>query len=122
MPAQRFQLESIAYESIEAFEAFAHVRGSQGQINPGGRPDAKHRYTLSKTFSSRSKVPESKSARTWILRPLDNTTSRAHSLGVSACRLVPTNATGTNRLTSLDSTLPKRRLFKCRCRTLGFKS
>jgi hypothetical protein len=42
MPAQRFQLESIAYESIEPFEAFAHVRGSQGQINLGGRPDSKH--------------------------------------------------------------------------------
>jgi len=67
--AQRFQLESVAYQSIEACEAFAHVSGSQGQINPGGRPDAKHDYTLSKTLSSRSKVPESKSARTSILRP-----------------------------------------------------
>jgi hypothetical protein len=79
-------------------------------------------YTLSKTFSSRSKVPELKSGRTSILRPLDNTSSKAHSLGVSACRLIPANATGTNRLTSLDSTSSKRRLFKCRCRTLGFKS
>ena len=121
MSAQRFQLESVADQSIEALEAFAHVSGSQGQINPGGRSDAKHRYSLSKTFSSRSKVLESKSARTSILRPLDNTTSKAHPLGVSASRLVPINATGTNRLASLDSTLPKRRLFKCRCRTLGFK-
>ena len=79
------------------------------------RIDAKHDYTLSKTFSSPSKVPESKSARTSILRPLDNTTSKALPLGVSARCLVSTNATGTNRLPSPDSTLPKRRLFKCRC-------
>ena len=69
-------------------------------------------YAFSKTFSSRSKVPESKSGRTSILRPLVNTTSKAHGLGVSPLPFAPTNDTGTNRLTSFDSTLPRRRLFK----------
>jgi hypothetical protein len=42
MSAQRFQPESIAHQSIETFEAFAHVSGSQGQIDPGCRSDSRH--------------------------------------------------------------------------------
>jgi hypothetical protein len=37
-------------------------------------------YALSNTYRSRSKVPESKYGCTSILRPLDNTTSKAYSL------------------------------------------
>jgi hypothetical protein len=56
-------------------------------------------------------VPESKSGRTPIRRPLDSTTSKAHPLDVFALPLASTNATATNRLASLDSTLLKRRIF-----------
>jgi hypothetical protein len=73
-------------------------------------------------LSSRSNVPESKSGRTSILRPQESTTSKAHAPRVSPLRFAPTNATATNRLLSFGSTLPKRRFFKYRCRTLGAKS
>jgi hypothetical protein len=49
-------------------------------------------HTLSKTFSSRSKAPGSKSANTSILRSRGKTTSKAHYFDVSPRRLVPTNA------------------------------
>jgi hypothetical protein len=53
MSAQRFQPESIAHQSIEtfeaSFEAFAHVSGSQGQIDPGYRSDSRHGLCPGKT-------------------------------------------------------------------------
>jgi hypothetical protein len=42
--AQRFQLESVADQSIEAFEAFAHVGRSHRQIDLGRRSYSKHGF------------------------------------------------------------------------------
>jgi len=79
-------------------------------------------YTRSNTLSSLSKVPESKSGRTSILRPLGSTTFKAQAPGVSPLPFAPTNATATNPLLSLGSTLPNRRILKCRLRMPGAKA
>ena len=76
---------------------------------------------LSKTLSSRSKVPESKSGHTSILRPLDSTTRKALAPRPSLLPFVPANATATSRLSRFAWMCPKRCLFKCRCRVLGGK-
>jgi hypothetical protein len=72
-------------------------------------------------MSSRSKVPESKSGHTSILRPLDSTTRKALAPRPSLLPFVPANATATSRLSRFAWMCPKRCLFKCRCRVLGGK-
>jgi hypothetical protein len=75
---------------------------------------------LSKTLSSRSSVPESKSGHTSILRPPDSTTRKALAPRASLLPLVPANAT-TSRLSCFAWMCPKLCLFNCRCRVLGGK-
>ena len=53
---------------------------------------------LANTLSSRSNVPESKSGKTSILRPLDSTTCRAQAPRASLLPFVGANTTATNRL------------------------
>jgi hypothetical protein len=76
---------------------------------------------LSKTLSSRSSVPESKSGHTSILRPLDSTTRKALAPRASLLPFVPANATATSRLSCFAWMCPKLCLFNCRCRVLGGK-
>jgi hypothetical protein len=67
--AERRALQSIARQTIQTFESFAHVGRSHGQINPCRRTEAKHGYILSSACTNRCSVTLSKPALTAILLP-----------------------------------------------------
>jgi len=111
-------MESVAYQSIRGFEAFAHVSGSQA--DKSWWPPMPNTTTLSKTLSSRSKVPESKSCPHLDPSPLDNTTPKRILL---AClRAVCSDQRDRNQSLPSLTQLAQASPFQCRCRTLGFKN
>jgi hypothetical protein len=64
-------------------------------------------YSLSKIFTSRSKVSESKSGPTSIRRPLLNTTFKAQASRRFPSLFFPANSTVTNRLLTVALSSPQ---------------
>src|ERR1035437_3007061 len=56
VPAQRIALQPVAHPTVEALEAFAHVRGPRCQIDPRGRSPTEHTQARSSTASNCANV------------------------------------------------------------------
>src|ERR1039458_7758267 len=76
VPAQRIAQQPVARQTVEAFEALAHVRGPHRQIDPRRRPPAEHAQSRSSTLSNCAKVWASNPRPISIRRPLGNATAR----------------------------------------------
>jgi hypothetical protein len=114
--ADRGARQPVAHQSVETFEALAHVGRLRRQIDPRRRTQSEHDRTGSNRLTNCSSVFASNPRPTSMRRPLASTTANPLAALRAPAWYEPASSTATRRPGSAASPCSCRRRFRYRTR------